>query len=603
MELESDLAKELFNKVIVPLQTKNKEKELTVQNEYKQTQEQLQEARNEQKKIDELRNQGAKAIAAEKANRLEAERLAKEEAERVAREDSSRLAKEAAERVTREAVERVTREAAERVTREAAERVARETAESARLAKEEAVITNIDQATVDDNIPPAVSKENINFNLQGQLPPKPPIIETCKAKERDIDPSEDCNPNTQKAKPKSWLRFHPDKNPDCKDIATEKFKKLTTVCEKYTPSSTTSEPTNVPTTSEPTNVPTTSEPTNVPTTSEPSGTAISTDMLVLPASEPTDVPPSTEQISTELDESILESPIQNKFDVNPLIETVRTTLNKDMVRKTMPSQEPSAIVPETIVPEIVSSQEPSAIVPETIVPEIVSSQEPSSIVPETIVPEIASSQEPVPKFNVNQLINTLNQSLATSVPSVEKTIKVGSPKPSIDQQNNETEEMYMSDLDKVLEEAKKKQYVDADSLSTPVTVPALTPVPTSSLTPVPTSSLTPVPTSSLTPVPTSVPEPVSATTESFDWKGKLDWLKQSVGLLIGSLSNMFTFKPAEDNDPYKLSPERENEGYIYIGKMYMKEEDGTSPSKQVKYVNYHPDKKDFYIDERTEVVN
>ena len=561
MELESDLAKELFNKVIVPLQTKNKEKELTVQNEYKQTQEQLQEARNEQKKIDELRNQGAKAIAAEKANRLEAERLAKEEAERVAREDSSRLAKEAAERVTREAVERV--------TREAAERVARETAESARLAKEEAVITNIDQATVDDNIPPAVSKENINFNLQGQLPPKPPIIETCKAKERDIDPSEDCNPNTQKAKPKSWLRFHPDKNPDCKDIATEKFKKLTTVCEKYTPSSTTS------------------EPTNVPTTSEPSGTAISTDMLVLPASEPTDVPPSTEQISTELDESILESPIQNKFDVNPLIETVRTTLNKDMVRKTMPSQEPSAIVPETIVPEIVSSQEPSAIVPETIVPEIVSSQEPSSIVPETIVPEIASSQEPVPKFNVNQLINTLNQSLATSVPSVEKTIKVGSPKPSIDQQNNETEEMYMSDLDKVLEEAKKKQYVDADSLSTPVTVPALTPVPTSSL----------------TPVPTSVPEPVSATTESFDWKGKLDWLKQSVGLLIGSLSNMFTFKPAEDNDPYKLSPERENEGYIYIGKMYMKEEDGTSPSKQVKYVNYHPDKKDFYIDERTEVVN
>ena len=542
MELESDLAKELFNKVIVPLQTKNKEKELTVQNEYKQTQEQLQEARNEQKKIDELRNQGAKAIAAEKANRLEAERLAKEEAERVAREDSSRLAKEAAEHVTREAAERVTREAAERVAREEAER----------LAKEEAVITNIDQATVDDNIPPAVSKENINFNLQGQLPPKPPIIETCKAKERDIDPSEDCNPNTQKAKPQSWLRFHPDKNPDCKDIATEKFKKLTTVCEKYTPSSTTSEPTNVPTTTEPTNVPTTTEPTNVPTTSEPSGTAISTDMLALPASEPTDVPPSTEQISTELDESILESPIQNKFDVNPLIETVRTTLNKDMSGKTVPSQEPSAIVPETIVPEIVSSQ------------------------------------EPVPKFNVNQLIDTLNQSLATSVPVVEQKVSVGLPK-----QNNETEEMYMSDLDKVLEEEQKKQRENATSSLTPAPVP----------TPVPIPEPTPVPTSVPTSVPETETEPVSATTESFDWKGKLDWLKQSVGLLIGSLSNMFTFMPAEDNDPYKLSPERENEGYIYIGKMYMKEEDGTSPSKQVKYVNYHPDKKDFYIDERLEVVN
>jgi len=68
-----------------------------------------------------------------------------------------------------------------------------------------------------------------------QLPPTPPTIETCNATERDIIPSEDCNPNTQKPKPRSWLRFHPDKNPDCRDIATEKFKELTNTCEKYTP--------------------------------------------------------------------------------------------------------------------------------------------------------------------------------------------------------------------------------------------------------------------------------------------------------------------------------------------------------------------------------
>ena len=68
-----------------------------------------------------------------------------------------------------------------------------------------------------------------------QLPPTPPTIETCSATERDIIPSEDCNPNTQKPKPRSWLRFHPDKNPDCRDIATEKFKELTNTCEKYTP--------------------------------------------------------------------------------------------------------------------------------------------------------------------------------------------------------------------------------------------------------------------------------------------------------------------------------------------------------------------------------
>ena len=68
-----------------------------------------------------------------------------------------------------------------------------------------------------------------------QLPPTPPTIETCSATERDIIPSEDCNPNTQKPKPLSWLRFHPDKNLDCRDIATEKFKELTNTCEKYTP--------------------------------------------------------------------------------------------------------------------------------------------------------------------------------------------------------------------------------------------------------------------------------------------------------------------------------------------------------------------------------
>jgi hypothetical protein len=62
--------------------------------------------------------------------------------------------------------------------------------------------------------------------------------------------------------------------------------------------------------------------------------------------------------------------------------------------------------------------------------------------------------------------------------------------------------------------------------------------------------------------------------------------------------------PAIDNDPYKLSPDKEREGYIYIGKMYMKEEDDTSlSSKPVKYVNYHPEKKDFYIDEQPEVTN
>ena len=110
MELESDLAKELFNKVIVPLQTKNKQKEITVQNEYERTQEQLQDTRNKQQELDKLRVQGAKAIADEKANRLaqeaEAARVAREEADRMAKEEAARLAQEAeTERVAREKAE------------------------------------------------------------------------------------------------------------------------------------------------------------------------------------------------------------------------------------------------------------------------------------------------------------------------------------------------------------------------------------------------------------------------------------------------------------------------------------------------------------------
>ena len=70
------------------------------------------------------------------------------------------------------------------------------------------------------------------------LPPIPPNEDNkCKAVERDIIPSEDCNPNTQKPKPKAWLRFHPDKNEQCQIEATNKFQELTNTCEQYNPAS------------------------------------------------------------------------------------------------------------------------------------------------------------------------------------------------------------------------------------------------------------------------------------------------------------------------------------------------------------------------------
>lgn len=87
---------------------------------------------------------------------------------------------------------------------------------------------------------------------------------------------------------------------------------------------------------------------------------------------------------------------------------------------------------------------------------------------------------------------------------------------------------------------------------------------------------------------------------SVDISGKMNWITQSLVALFATVGNLFTFKPAEDTDPYEMSANKANEGYIYIGKMYMKEEDENSPSKQVKYINYHPENKDFYIEERPE---
>jgi len=97
-------------------------------------------------------------------------------------------------------------------------------------------------------------------------------------------------------------------------------------------------------------------------------------------------------------------------------------------------------------------------------------------------------------------------------------------------------------------------------------------------------------------------KPSTPSMPSVDISGKMNWITQSLVALFATVGNLFTFKPAEDNDPYKIPSTKESEGYIYIGKMYMKEEDENSPSKQVKYINYNPEKKDFYIDERPEVV-
>ena len=81
---------------------------------------------------------------------------------------------------------------------------------------------------------------------------------------------------------------------------------------------------------------------------------------------------------------------------------------------------------------------------------------------------------------------------------------------------------------------------------------------------------------------------------------KMSWITQALAALFSTIGNLFTFEPVQDNDPY-VNEEKEKQGYVYVGKMYMKPEDETKRPEKVKYINYNPTEKDFYIDEREEV--
>ena len=88
---------------------------------------------------------------------------------------------------------------------------------------------------------------------------------------------------------------------------------------------------------------------------------------------------------------------------------------------------------------------------------------------------------------------------------------------------------------------------------------------------------------------------------SIDMSGKLNWITQSLAALFATIGGLFTFEPVQDTDPYELMEDKKNQGYIYVGKMYMKPEDANTKPESVKYISYNPQNKDFFIDERKEV--
>ena len=90
-------------------------------------------------------------------------------------------------------------------------------------------------------------------------------------------------------------------------------------------------------------------------------------------------------------------------------------------------------------------------------------------------------------------------------------------------------------------------------------------------------------------------------TPSIDMSGKLNWITQALSILFSTIGGLFTFEPVQDTDPYELTEDKKNKGYIYVGKMFMKPEDPTKKAESVKYISYNPENKDFFIDEQKEV--
>ena len=88
---------------------------------------------------------------------------------------------------------------------------------------------------------------------------------------------------------------------------------------------------------------------------------------------------------------------------------------------------------------------------------------------------------------------------------------------------------------------------------------------------------------------------------SIDISGKFSWIKQALSVLFATIGGLFTFEPVQDTDPYELREDKKNQGYIYVGKMFMKPEEPNTKAKSVKYISYHPENKDFFIDEQKEV--
>jgi hypothetical protein len=187
---------------------------------------------------------------------------------------------------------------------------------------------------------PSVPETQLNSSSDDTvniMPPPIPIVEKCSANIRDVDVKLDCNPNTQKPKSSAWLRFHPDKNKSCQEDAKVKFQDLSNKCAKYIPSSNDSPTSERPTPTSERPTPTSERPTPTserptPTSERPTPTSdepVSTEPMLL---EP--VPQelvSQEPVSTEVIQEPKPEISKDNMDVTRLVQILVGVLRKQEV--------------------------------------------------------------------------------------------------------------------------------------------------------------------------------------------------------------------------------------------------------------------------------
>ena len=183
MDLESDLAKELFDKVITPIQDKNKDKQIEIQKE-------------------------------RRTNTLDQLNLKHKELQDKAINDAqiwSTMVSSPSESNMKDDIQ-PSEQIESPMVPSPSESNMNDTQPS-------------EQTSMGNELPQAPTSNETSI-----MPPKPPISQNrCKAKDHNIDISKDCTKEGNLTK-KAKLILHPDKNPSCIKDADAKFKELQNLC-------------------------------------------------------------------------------------------------------------------------------------------------------------------------------------------------------------------------------------------------------------------------------------------------------------------------------------------------------------------------------------